>query len=223
MSMNDNDIYAPLKPSRLMIKMVMIAALILVAAGAVYYRSFAVIPFALGVLATSGLNILKLRMLERTVQKVIYMEDQETGKNLIRLQYLLRYFLTAVVLVAIGLIHNFTSPPPFYSDRDWYIAVWAALFPAAPESLLTAPFISMWGALAGIFTLQLSVILVRSFKLEKDGTEFIKYEDDEEADGETDEDTDDNDENADESNAEPCSEISKESAVKEVSQNNDNS
>jgi len=170
------------KPSKLMMKMVVIAALIIIIIGIIFYRSLAAIPFALGVLATSGLNIFKLRMLEKTVQKVIYMDDQEAGKNVIRLQYLLRYLMTGAVLVVIGLIHNYTTPPPFYSSRDLYIAVWAALFPSAPEALLNAPFISMWGALAGIFTLQLSVIIVRSFKLETDGTEFIKYEDDEDTD-----------------------------------------
>ena len=178
--MIEERVYEPLKPSRLMMKMVLIAASIMIVGGAVYYRSLAAIPFAFGVLATSGLNIFKLRMLERTVQKVIYMEDQEAGKNIVRFQYLLRYFMTGVVLVIIGLIHNFTTPPPFYSDRDGYIAVWATIFPNAPEALLTAPLISIWGALFGIFTLQLSVIIVRSLKLEKDGEHFVKYEDDEE-------------------------------------------
>ena len=56
--------------------------------------------------------------------------------------------------------------------------MWAALFPNGPQSLLSAPLISIWGALAGIFTLQLSVILVRSMKLEKDGDNFIEYSDD---------------------------------------------
>ena len=161
------------------------AAGLMIIAGAIYYRSLAAIPFALGVIATSGLNILKLRMLEKTVQKVVNMDDQEAGKNVVRLQYLLRYFLTGVVLVAIGLIQTYTSPPPFYSSRDGYIGIWAAIFPNAPEALLTAPIISVWGALFGIFTLQLAVIIVRSLKLEKDGTNFIKYEDDDE-----DEDTD---------------------------------
>ena len=176
---NLTNIYQPLKPSRLMMKMVLISALIIIIIGAVFYRSLAAIPFSLGVMVTSLLNILKLRMLERTVQKVMNTEDSEMGKNIVRLQYLLRYFLTGIVLVAIGLIHNFTSPPPIYSDRDWYIAIWGTIFPNAPEVFIHAPLISMWGALAGIFTLQLSVILVRSLKLEKDGEHFVKYEDDE--------------------------------------------
>jgi len=166
------------KASMLMKRMVIVAALIIIAAGAVYYRSLAVLPFTLGVIITSCLNILKVRMLEKTVYKVVGMDDQEAGKNVVRFRYLLRYFLTGIVLVAVGLIHTYTTPPPFYTDRDSYLGVWAMLFPNAPETLLNAPLISMWGALAGIFTLQLSIIIVRSLKLEKDGTEFIEYVDD---------------------------------------------
>ena len=172
-----NDMESP-KASKLMIRMVLIAALAIILAGAVFYRSLAAIPFAFGVLITSGLNIIKLRMLLRTIRKVVYMEDPAMGKNVVRLQYLLRYILTGAVLVAVGLIHNYTTPPPFYSSREAYFGVWAALFPNGPQSLLSAPLISIWGALAGIFTLQLSVILVRSMKLEKDGDNFIEYSDD---------------------------------------------
>jgi len=170
----------PLKPTRIMVKLIMVAALIIIIIGLLVYRSLAVIPFIFGVLITSGLNIMKIRMLEKTVQKVIYMENQNTGKNIVRFQYLLRYFLTGIVLVVIGLIHNYTTPShPLLSNRE-HLAVWAILFPNAPESLLSAPFISIWGALAGIFTLQIAVIIIRFFKLEKDGTEFIEYKDDDE-------------------------------------------
>jgi len=178
-----NDMEAP-KASKLMVRMVIISALVIIVIGAVYYRSLAAIPFTFGVLITSGLNIIKLRMLERTVYKVAYMDDPEMGKNVVRLQYLLRYFLTGAVLVAVGLIHNYTTPPPFYSSRETYFGVWAALFPNGPQSLLSAPLISIWGALAGIFTLQLSVILVRSMKLEKDGDNFIEYIGDDDSTGE---------------------------------------
>jgi len=166
------------KASKLMTRMIMVAALIIIIAGVIYYRSLAALPFALGVIIISGLNIIKVRMLEKTVQKVLSMDNQESGKNLVRFQYLLRYMLTGVVLVAIGLISNYTTRPPFYSSRESYFAVWATLFPNAPEALLEAPVISVWGALAGIFTLQLSIMLVRMFKLEKDGTNFIEYKDD---------------------------------------------
>ena len=178
--MNDNPVSK--NPTALMTRMVMISALLIIIIGVVIYRSFAALPFAFGVIITSGLNIIKIRMLEQTVRKVIEMDDPEAGKNVVRLRYLLRYFLTGVVLVAVGLIHSYTTPPPLYSSRGSYLAVWSQLFPGGPESLLSSPLISIWGALAGIFTLQLSVILVRSMKLEKDGDNFIEYVDDEESD-----------------------------------------
>ena len=188
-----------------MTKMIIVAALIIIAIGAVYYRSFAVIPFALGVIITLSLNIIKIRMLEKTVQKVLEMDDPEAGKNVVRFQYLIRYFLTGIVLVAVGLLQNYTTPPPIYSSRETYLAVWAVLFPNGPESLLNAPLISIWGALAGIFTLQISVILIRFLKLEKDGTNFIKYDDennDIQSDEPNSEDAANDDPNSDEPNSE---------------------
>jgi len=195
--MNENT--EPVRPTQIMIKMIFAAAAIIIVIGAVYYRSLAVIPFIFGVLITSGLNILKLRMLERTVQKVVGMDDQTAGKNIVRFQYLLRYLMTGVVLVIIGLIHTYTTEPPFYSDRNWF-GVWAALFPGASPALTSAPFISIWGALAGLFTLQISVLLLRFMKLEKDGTNFIKYEDDDEKDSDDNDDNDNNDDTGDDEN-----------------------
>ena len=171
------EIYESPKASKLLIRFVVIAGIFLILIGIVIYRSPAAVPFALGVAVTAGLNVFKLRMLESTVKKVVLTDDIEAGKNTVRLQYLLRYFLTGIVLVAVALINNYTTPPPFYSDRTSYLAVWATLFPNGPESLLSEPLISIWGALAGIFTLQLAVLMIRFMKLEKDGTEFIKYED----------------------------------------------
>ncbi|MCL2426550.1 MAG: hypothetical protein FWD05_09470 [Oscillospiraceae bacterium] len=167
------------KPTRPMIKMVIVAAAIIIIIGIIFYRSFAALPFALGVIITSALNVMKIRMLEKTVLKVVNMNDQEAGKNTVRFQYLLRYLMTGIVLVAIGLIQNYTTAPPFYSSREFYLPIWVLLFPNAPQSLTTSPLISIWGALAGIFTMQLSVLLVRFMKFEADGTEFIEYKDDE--------------------------------------------
>jgi len=115
-----------------MIQVVLITALAMMAGGAIFYRSFEAFPFALGVLLTSVLNAGKILMLERTVKKAIDMEDPKTGKNYVRIQFLLRYLLTAAILVAAGL----------------------------------TPFISVWGALFGIFTLQISVIIVRVMKID---------------------------------------------------------
>jgi len=108
--------------------------LVIIAGGAVFYRSLEALNFALGVLLSSALNVLKVYLLERTVSKTLDMTDPVMGKNYIRFQYLLRFFLAAAVLVAAALI----------------------------------PFISLWGAIIGIFTLQISVMIVRSMKLSEE-------------------------------------------------------
>jgi len=168
-------------PTKLMIKMVWIAGLILIALGLIYYiiiaRALVIIPFTLGVAITTSLNVFKLRMLEKTVQKVVHMDDQNAGKNLVRIQQLLRFLLTGAVLLIVGLIDNITTVSEFINPDRLHIPIWATLFPNAPETLLISPIISMWGALAGLFTLQISVILIRTFKLETDGDNFVEYVD----------------------------------------------
>jgi len=126
------------KLSKKMIQMIGVAALVFMLGGAIFYRSIAAVPFALGVIFPAALNVLKVIMLDRTVKKVVDMDDPNTGKNYVRLQYLLRYLLTGLLLLAIGLIHTRTDPP----------------------------VISIWGAVAGIFTMQISVIICRSMKYE---------------------------------------------------------
>lgn len=126
--------------SKRMIIVVCISAFAFIVAGVAYHRSVMALFFAFGVILTSGFNICKVFMLERAINKTLEMSDPETGKNYIRLQYLLRYFLTGVVLLAVGLIHNYFDPP----------------------------FISIWGAIAGVSTLQIAVIAIRFMKLEKD-------------------------------------------------------
>jgi len=163
------------------INMIFITAIIIIVIGTAFHivsaRPFATIPFALGVAVTSALNIVKLKMLDRTVLKVVNMDNQEAGKNTIRVQHLLRFLLTGIVLVAVGFIQNYTTAPPFFSNREFYLPIWALLFPNGPESLLEAPFISLWGALAGLFTMQLSVVMARHKNVEMDKSKIIDYSD----------------------------------------------
>ncbi|MCL2661908.1 MAG: hypothetical protein FWE83_01075 [Oscillospiraceae bacterium] len=196
--MEDNNKLEPFLPSMWIKRMILITALVIIIIGAIVYRSLAVFPFALGVLATSGLNILLYGMIERTVRKVLSMEDQVHGKNIVTLHSMLRFLITGAVLAIIGVIHSFTSPPPLYNPDRLYINIWASIFPGAPESLLTAPFISLWGALFGVFTLKLSLKLIGFLKLEKDGEHFVKYVDDDEEkkDSENGEDVDNFNENS---------------------------
>jgi len=123
-------------PSRRIILVIGISALVLIAVGAVIYRSLEALYFAVGVILTSSLNVFKVMLLERTVKKAVDMEQPDTGNNYVRLQYLLRYFLTGLVLLAAGLVSVYVEPP----------------------------FINIWGAVAGLFTLQIAVISVRSMK-----------------------------------------------------------
>lgn len=128
------------KASRKMILVICIAALAFIAVGTAVCLAVGSIPsiealfFSIGVILTSALNVGKVLLLERSVKKTVEMDDPNAGKNYIRLQYLLRYFITALILVVAGL----------------------------------TPFISIWGALAGIFTLQISVVAIRAIKLDDD-------------------------------------------------------
>ena len=91
--------------------------------------------FAIGVVMMALLNASKIFLLERTVQKALELDDPDFGKNYVRFQYLIRYFLTAVVMLGAGLIGYFT------------------------------PHVSIiLGAIAGVFTMQISVIIVRHMK-----------------------------------------------------------
>ena len=130
-----------MKISRLgkrMVFFVGVSAFVFILAGVAIYRSIDALYFAFGVILTSSLNVLKVYMLERTARKTLDIEDQKEGKNFVRFQYLIRYFLTAAVLLGVGLVTLYADPP----------------------------FINIFGAVAGIFTLQVSVIIVRSMKIE---------------------------------------------------------
>ena len=80
-----------------------ISAFILIIAGALYYRSFEALPFALGTALGIACNILKVQMLNRAVKKALIMEPKKAG-NYIRIQYLIRYLITALALVFAALV-----------------------------------------------------------------------------------------------------------------------
>jgi len=111
-----------------MILILSVSLLLLVAASAVYYRSFAFLPFALGALLGAAANIAKVILLERAVNKTVGMEA-ETGGNYIRIQNFFRFLLTGAVLVAAAFI----------------------------------PFISLYGAAAGILSYQIAALLLKNY------------------------------------------------------------
>ena len=105
---------------------IFLSAGVFIAGGVAYYRSSAAFPFAIGVVLTAGLNVVKVIMLERTVSGVTT-KDAADVKRYVRFQYLLRYLLTGITLA------------------------FAAL----------APFVNLWGAIAGIFTLQIAAFAMK--------------------------------------------------------------
>ena len=116
-----------------------VSSLVIIAAGAVYYRSFSILPFALGVFLTAAFNVLKLVMFERSIEKAMNMEGKD-AENFIRFQYLLRYLLTGLVL---------------------FLAV-------------KIPFISLWGAIAGIFTLKIAAFSMKFFESDEKTAKYAE-------------------------------------------------
>ena len=111
--------------------MVVVLALVglFILASVVYYRSFAFLPFAIGALLGGGLNVLKIILLNRIVEKTVAGNADVTVRSFYA-QYFLRLFLTIGVLLA---------------------AVWV-------------PFISLWGAAAGVISFPIAAYSMRFFK-----------------------------------------------------------
>ena len=82
---------------------ILLAALAVSVIGAVYFlissRFLSILLFFFGVLLTSCLNIYKIILLERSVNKAIN-NELKSVKNHMRVQALLKLFLTGVILVA---------------------------------------------------------------------------------------------------------------------------
>jgi len=99
---------------------------VFIAAGLLYHRSPAAIPFALGTLLGGALSVIKVIWLDRTVAKVSAM-DAARAANYFNVRHFLRFVITGLVLLAAALI----------------------------------PFIDIWGAAAGVFTLQIALFLIK--------------------------------------------------------------
>lgn len=81
---------------------------LVVAAGIAFRRSFAFMPFALGALLGTALNILKIILLDRSVQKVIQM-DPKDARNHVRSQHFFRLLLTALAFAVAVLLPGSVS------------------------------------------------------------------------------------------------------------------
>ena len=95
--------------------LILLAALPLLAGGAaVYYRSWAFLPFAGGALLGTALNVTKVILLERTVRKIAAMDDKGKAANYVRIQALLRLLLTALVALPAFAIRYGLPPGVFW-------------------------------------------------------------------------------------------------------------
>ena len=115
------------KDAKRMIALIAGQALVIIICGAIYYRSSELLPFAWGVLLACALNCVKVCLIERTVKKAVEMQSGAGAYG--GGQYLLRFVLTAVVLVVAA----------------------------------RSPYISLWGAAAGILTLHIAAHGLRFF------------------------------------------------------------
>lgn len=86
-----------------MILTILIIALICVVVSAIYYRSLEFIPFLLGTLLGTAVSIIKVFLLERTVNKALEMEKKKAGAY-VSVHHLLRLLLSGAALLAGALV-----------------------------------------------------------------------------------------------------------------------
>ena len=117
-----------------MLLVICISLPLLIAGAFAYYRSLNFLYFALGALLGTILNAAKVILIERTAKKLIGME-KERAANYARIQGLLRFLLTGIVLAV-----------PAFAIKQWGLP--AGVF---------------WGAAAGALVYQVAVYSMKLF------------------------------------------------------------
>ncbi len=80
-----------------MVFTILIIVFLCILGSVIYYRSLACLPFVFGVLLGAAVSIVKVFLLERTVNKVLAMEKKQAG-SYASIQYVLRLLLSGVAL-----------------------------------------------------------------------------------------------------------------------------
>lgn len=80
-----------------MIWTILIIGFVFIIGSVIYYRSLDFLPFFFGVSLGSVVSIVKVFLLDNTVNKALSMDKTGAGKY-VSLQYFIRFFLTGVVL-----------------------------------------------------------------------------------------------------------------------------
>jgi len=82
-----------------MMKAVICISVLMIISGAAFFRSSLAVGFALGIGISMALNLVKILWLKRCVNRAVNMETAAAGAY-ISINYVLRYVLTGLVLVA---------------------------------------------------------------------------------------------------------------------------
>ena len=96
-------------------------------AGRVFEQFNPPLPYIFGVLLTSAINVLKVKMLDDAAAKAVDMESRGAA-NYIRLQYLLRFFLTGAALVVAALTPVLNLLGAALGVLTWPVAAYSLKF-----------------------------------------------------------------------------------------------
>jgi len=107
-----------------MFNAILILSSLLILAGIIYYHSVAAVPFAIGVILTAGLNVLKVKMLDRTVARAVTMEKTNSAW-FVWAQYFIRYILTGLILTLAALTPVISLPGAAFGILTWPVATFA--------------------------------------------------------------------------------------------------
>ncbi len=86
-----------------MIRSVIVIALLSILGSIIYYRSLEFLPFFFGVLLGAITSIIKILLIQRTVDRAISMEKKQAKKH-VGVQQLFRFLLSALVLIIGALV-----------------------------------------------------------------------------------------------------------------------
>jgi len=116
---------------RLIITVVAITLLCIIIS-AIYYRSWAFLPFMLGALLGGAVSILKIFLLERAVDKTLAMEKGRAG-NYVTLQYLFRLGLSAAALLLGALVKEVSLWGVVAGALAYQLAIYTVRFKPAKK------------------------------------------------------------------------------------------
>jgi len=123
--------YKPNRMARNMILVICILVVVFITAAVIastIFDTFEFLPFSIGVLMGGGVNLVKVILLDRLVERTIRDASAGITKTRFRAQYFLRFVLTGLVLLAAALIPS--SPLVL-----WGAAAGVMTFPLAAYSM----------------------------------------------------------------------------------------